>query len=68
MCYKELNRWKTKDMQEKIRILNIRLVMCQKKRKKKKTERSHVGKGFFRLYERHKSPGSGIAMNPKQEK
>lgn len=56
-------------MQEKIRILNIRLVMCQKKRKKKKkTERSHVGKGFFRLYERHKSPGSGIAMNPKQEK
>lgn len=55
-------------MQGKIRILNIRLVMCQKKRKKKKTERSHVGKGFFRLYKRHKSPGSGIAMNPKQEK
>lgn len=53
-------------MEEKIRILNICLVMGQEKRKK--SERGNVGKGIFRLYERHKSPGSGIAMNPKKEK
>lgn len=42
------------------------LEMCQKKRKK--LERGTVGKGFFKLDERHESAGLGITMNPKPDK
>lgn len=34
----------------------------------KKLERGTVGKGFFRLDERHESAGLGITMNPKPDK